>query len=66
MIKDLLNEKRVVEINRENSLSIEKVALRLSLEYNFVKELTSLIVVEETSNMTITALLLLTTVVILI
>ena len=65
-IKDLLNEKRVAEINGENSSSIEQAALRLSLEYNFVTELTSLIVVEKTSNMTTTALLLLTAVVMLI
>ena len=51
-IKNLLNDKRVAEINGENSSSIEQEALQLSLDYNFVTELTSLIVVEEMSNMT--------------
>jgi len=51
-IKNLLNEKRVAEINGQNSSSIEQAALQLSLDYNFVTELTSLIVVEEMSNMT--------------
>ena len=51
-IKDLLNEKRVAEINEQNSSLIEQEALQLSLDYNFVTELTSLIVVEEMSNMT--------------
>jgi len=51
-IKDLLNEKRVAEINGENSSSVEREALQLSLDYNFVTELTSLIVVEEMFNMT--------------
>ena len=51
-IKDLLDAKRVAEINGENASAIIEEALELSLRYNFVTELTSLIVVEENSNMT--------------
>ena len=52
-IKDLLDQKRLAEINGENTSVIEERALQLSLRYNFVTELTSLIVIEESSNMTI-------------
>lgn len=51
-IKGLLDAKRLAEINGENASAIEEKALQLSLRYNFVTELTSLIVVEEDSNTT--------------
>ena len=51
-IKSLLDAKRLAEINRQNGSIFEEKALQLSLSYNFVTELTSLIVVEENSNMT--------------
>ena len=52
-IKSLLDAKRRAEINGQNGSTFEERALQLSLSYNFVTELTSLIVVEERSNMTI-------------
>ena len=52
-IKGLLDAKRLAEINGQNGSAFEEEALQLSLRYNFVTELTSLIVVEESSNMTI-------------
>ena len=51
-IKSLLDAKRLAEINGQNGSIFEEKALQLSLSYNFVTELTSLIVVEENSNMT--------------
>ena len=51
-IKGLLDAKRLAEINGQNGSALEEEALELSLRYNFVTELTSLIVVEERSNMT--------------
>jgi len=55
-IKNLLDQKRLAEINGQNTSAVafEEIALQLSLRYNFVTELTSLIVVEEHSNMPIT------------
>ena len=52
-IKGLLDAKRLAEINGQNGSAFKEEALELSLRYNFVTELTSLIVVEERSNMTI-------------
>ena len=52
-IKGLLDAKRRAEINGQNGSRFEEKALQLSLSYNFVTELTSLIVVEENTNMTI-------------
>ena len=51
-IKSLLDAKRLAEINGQNGSTFEEKALQLSLSYNFVTELTSLIVVEENANMT--------------
>ena len=52
-IKGLLDAKRRAEINGQNGSRFEEKALQLSLSYNFVTELTSLIVVEENANVTI-------------
>ena len=52
-IKGLLDAKRLAEINGQNGSAFGEEALQLSLRYNFVTELTSLIVVEESSNMII-------------
>ena len=49
-IKGLLDAKRQAEINGQNGSRFEEKALQLSLSYNFVTELTSLIVFEEIDN----------------
>ena len=53
-IKNLLDQKRLAEINGQSTSAVafEEIALQLSLRYNFVTELTSLIVVENSNMMT--------------